>query len=1286
MSGRDDAFLPGDLSLKLARLDGHVRGLALLRGTGLLVVVVIIGIAVGLLVDLQWELSVGVRIGILAAVGLAGVVTGWRLLRPCLRLPSAAELAAIVERTHPELNERLSSTVELHDSSIPDAHKGSRYMRGRLAEETIDSVAGLNFSDSLSRTRSVRSAVLGAGALLMLLAPLLFSPSGYGLLLARFFQPWKNFDSAGNLFFEVENGDRVVARGTDVLINAKPRFRDDSKELPDTVWLNWTDAAGQTDSRRMQLDRQTDTFVTNIPHVFHGFDYHVSAGRPRSRDYHIDVVEPPAIAGLTLEVEPPAYTGLPAETHDGVVGRIEVFERSRLTFRMRFNKPITDAALGWLQPDSLRADPQETNERDDREPISEQPQTDQVESPGRFTLARDGRAGTLELAAIRSGPFGMTLTDEFGLHNFAEPSRILVVTPDEAPQLTLADSNGPQGVRPSDVVPVRVTATDDVGVGELELHYEISQAEQKNGKLTVERATLGSRSVSHVFQLDLAALDFSEGTVVTYRVRAADERPVPGPNEVWSEPRVLVVKRDAKPLGSDDVARRQQDLKRMLARIQDDVKKNRNQVAGLHNEARSNLRKRAEFARNEEIPPLSREQRDIAGRVEQLADRFAEHPLFTNLTEQTQQIAREELAQSSDHLRQAADAQLREKTKHLWRSDESLARAEEGLREIEKRFDELAEIERDLLELNRLARQAEQLAEQAAALDHQRQNHPDGLSPEQQQARERQLAQQQQQLEEQRQDLARQLNDLLQRRPELVDAARRDQLDRLAKLSKRALEIAEPEDLLADALRKEADESANKFAPLAEKQTERLARELDKNKQLPADPQQAEQALRDLGKRAEVMAKAESSVDQSETAETPSRAQQAQSRQQELARAAAELALETARQTGADSPPAKQLAETTREAVQAAREALGGQLGQAGRTARRAAESAQQAADQLQDAGQPAGANQQLERKARELAQQQAQAADELSRLADSPAERRSAQRAGQEQLAGAARALSNELGDAAQKLATDPLNLPLSGRRAQKAQQETDQGRQAMQQAARQLGQYNSSNAARQAQQAADALRRAAGQAAQAASADDRPQSPIPPEVGSQVTEAARRLREAQQQLAEASQQSGQQSSKHGQQPGQSQQPGQQQANQGQIGTQGQGATQPQTSPGRSAQSLRRAAQALAQAARQMQPGQSNSAAQRSQGSRPAGSQLAADPQDSDGNSGGGAQVAVDLERLELELKQLAGRQWGQLPGKLRTEILQAARRKPNSDYAKLIKLYFQEIAGQGKRKKEKG
>lgn len=61
---------------------------------------------------------------------------------------------------------------------------------------------------------------------------------------------------------------------------------------------------------------------------------------------------------------------------------------------------------------------------------------------------------------------------------------------------------------------------------------------------------------------------------------------------------------------------------------------------------------------------------------------------------------------------------------------------------------------------------------------------------------------------------------------------------------------------------------------------------------------------------------------------------------------------------------------------------------------------------------------------------------------------------------------------------------------------------------------------------------------------------------------------------------------------------------------------------------------------------------------------------------NGGGEATAPDLGQLDTELKKQVQRNWGKLPGSLRTEILQGASKKPHPEYAKQIKSYFEEIA----------
>jgi hypothetical protein len=855
MAKEHEVQLPVELLTKLSRLNSQVRRLAFLRGSGLFVVVIALLLAAGMLVDFQWELATSVRVGILLSfTGITAAVAWMSLVRPLSRRLQTAELAAVVERAHPELLERLTSTVELNDPNLPEVFKGSPYMRQLLLRQTVKSSAGIDFSGSVSARRAMRWLCIGAFTVIMLASPFVWSPSAYGLMWSRFFQPWGNHDRVANFLFDVENGNRVVARGTDVNLTVKIDWRGTAGERPETVRMNWRDVTGATDSRRLKYNSKTDAYTAVISHVFSGFDYNISAAGNRSRQYHIQVVEAPEIAEVTLDIASPSHTGIPAVHNDGVVGTIAVVEQSKLTFRLKFNKPITASELRWLNLLSSAATETEQDAADTDESVKYEPVT-------AVRLSTDGESAELRLTATVGGPFDFLLTDKHGLSNSDEPQRILEIIPDRPPVLTLAGSSRFFQARPDDVVNIQATVIDDFGVDALELHYQIEQGDPHI--IAVPAADLGGLSVAHQFDLDLESLQLAHGTTVTLRVRAADQRETPGPNEVWSEPRVLLIDRSAKPLGSDVVAERQQQLRQKLQQIQADLKTNHAKLTEIKTEANADIRMQLQFGRDKELAPLADGQAELAERLEALASEFAEHPLYSNLTAATRKVARIPLTDAARGTRKSTEQPLKEKADTLGKVDDTLAQAEADLAAIEARFDELAKIETELLEINRLAQQfekkAKELAAQARDQQQQQQKPPASETPEQAQQREEQVAQQQEMLQQSEQDLAelaRQLKELLNQQPELAEAAREQELDRLAELSRRALELAEPQDLLADALREESKEAANELAPLAKKQeeilreAEKLAAEADPNKGpvTPLDPDALRKALDELKK------------------------------------------------------------------------------------------------------------------------------------------------------------------------------------------------------------------------------------------------------------------------------------------------------------------------------------------------------------------------------------------------------------------------------------------------------
>jgi len=846
--------LPGDLSTRLNRLDSHVRRLKLLRGIGMFGVVTVTACAVGFLLDIVNEFSLTVRLGILGGV-LGTCVAGFWLciVRPLLRQYSAEELAAVVETAHPELRERLTSTIELHNPDLPEQEKGSALMRTLLTSETNRTVSRMDFTSAVSNRRSVRTALGGLAAVAVLLLPFLLSPQGYSNLWARLFTPWQNLDSAGNLYFDVTYGDDVVARGSDVTITAEPGFHFGNGEIPKEVWLNWQDDDGNADSLRMHYDPESQVFSATRRHVFHSFSFNVSAGRTRTKTYDITVVDAPAVAGATLHVQPPPYTGRNARTIDGVVGEMTVFENSALRLEVRFNKPVVEPVkLEWIAvdvPEPAGDTDEQNNGNDDNvdknadknAPGQDQPADDAngpqkhpaPEMPTELMLSADRKSATLTMTARVGGQFAIRLVDRHGLENDDTVVRRIIVQRDLPPELSV-DVPQSQRVRPTDAVPVTATAQDDVGIGALQLHYKLPDG--REDVLRAPAGKLGGTLVAHSFVLKLAELKLKDdqplknGQSIEYRIRTADERMLPdddgswlaSPQVRWSEWRALQIDEDAGAPGAHQLKQRQQKLKDSLTQIRKDVQKNRQQVEGVKTEAEEDHRKQLVFKGDETIDRLSAEQQQLAQRIQQLSAQFARHPLYANLKKQLENVAAENVAPASQQVKQARQLPLKDKPEQLQQAADKLKTAENQLKDLERDFDKLAAIERDLLELNQLAQAAQRLADQAELLDNMLKNPPPSETPQQKQARENAIAHRQQQLKQQHKDLTNRLNDLLKRRPELMDAARKAELDKLAQLSKKAGELSQPQDKLADALRKEAQNDAQRASGLAKKQQKLL--------------------------------------------------------------------------------------------------------------------------------------------------------------------------------------------------------------------------------------------------------------------------------------------------------------------------------------------------------------------------------------------------------------------------------------------------------------------------------
>ncbi len=1208
--------LPPGLATGLQQLRRRWRWLTVLHGSGLFGLVATAVLGLGLVVDLLCPLPLALRMLLLVLV--VGV-TVWAFCRlvvgRILARISPAELAALVERVHPELEERLTSSVELLESGSDQPSAAP--LCALLVEETEIATRSINMGGVIQ----LRAAGVMLGwallAVSLLLGPLAMPGSGYSLFLTRFFLPWSNLERAVLYRITVEDGDRVVARGSDVRIQVQVTSPTHSKPtaarvLPEELWCHWTTRSGAVDRRLLERTADGAAFTTTWPEVLEGFHFEVASGVNRSRRHEVRVVDPPALRGLVLEITPPGYTGRKPRTTDAVVGEVSVLGGSRLHWRMQFNKPLKTARLRLGAVDGERSWP--------------------------ALLADDGRSANVDFAASEGGPLLVALTDRDGLTRDDDTYRQLVVTGDAAPILRLDGHDRPRAVRPGDVLAVRAEATDDFGLAALELHLQINPRTQD--VQAVDQNRLGGRHVVEHFTLDLSKLQLKHGDRLTYRVRAVDNRPSPVANETWSTPRTLLIDRAARPPGAADIAQRQAKLKAQIEQARRDAVAGRSTLVELRQQVLAALKNQTPFPANDAIRKAGAGQRELAGRVDGIARQLGAHPLFRSIAPLARDVARTILPTATRRLEPALEAPLADKATRLAQSGEDLSQVVTSLTRLGTAFDKLAALERELMQLDRLARQTKRLADDVDTLARMAGDSPPGETADTRAQRREDFTQRKQELSARQKELAGDLDNLLERRPEVVEAARQDQLALLRELARRALELARPQEELGQALNEEAA-LPNSKPPVIDR---------------PA-------------------------VDPSATV---------LGRQQELARQAARQALDVAGQTGTEAPAAREAARYARQAGEAAQQILGGRFTPATTASTSARAQAKRAASTLAETTEPQP-DPALVRRAEALAGQQVAETARLLTLKNSATARRDARGESQRVIAVATEALGSGLDDAARRLGRSPLDLPQAAQQATRASQVAQTGRKLMTGVRENVAASRHAAAASGAKRASESLKLTAKLALGAGDPKDRPETPVPGEVGKQVASASDQLEQARQGLAQAkfddrqtasSRRPGNQSQgkkgsgkgKKGSGKGKSQQKGQGKSPGQQAGKQpGQDAGQGPLS--RTASQLRRAARSLARASRKLQPGQpqdNNSVA-------PPGQD---DPtsRDTKGNTGTGSSVPMELKRLEAQLQRLSGRAWGRLPGSLKTEILQAARRDPNGDYAKLIRFYFEEIARDGR------
>lgn len=512
----DSAVLEPVLS-RLAVVRSRIRRLYLLDGLALLVIVACAALATTFVLDYFLDLPRAVRMVFLFGSIAACAWTALRKILAPLAVPiSDDDLAVLVERSHPELKDRLISAIQLSRPSDPAHRKfNSPELVEALVRDAADASRPLSFDAFVTHTHIRNRGVFAAGFVVALAALGFFFSDLSTIFLNRFLGGDARWPQQTYLTVEGFDADRrrVVAKGEDFTISVAVKGK-----VPSTVRV-FVEFIQTGEKFRDTLARIGDKFTLTLESLGGPIQFRVKGGDDFTDYYVVDTLNPPTLIEHRLWYDYPNYLGKTDTSdvnpeHGGSTVQVPV--GTRVKFEGISGVELSGATVRY------KSEKDETEcpiERIDAHRFSAW--FDVLHPRAKYEVVLHGANG------LSSNPLVFDIT---GL-------------PDLAPEVLVEQPRAKdEYVAPKCVYPIRLTVKDDYGVKAVKMLYRTSlmppdawtevlfgPAEHPNanypGAKEGDRFVLRSRYSFHIPPLNLNPNDW-----VSLKFVVEDYKDVGGPN------------------------------------------------------------------------------------------------------------------------------------------------------------------------------------------------------------------------------------------------------------------------------------------------------------------------------------------------------------------------------------------------------------------------------------------------------------------------------------------------------------------------------------------------------------------------------------------------------------------------------------------------------------------------------------------------------------------------------------------------------------------------------------
>lgn len=461
-----------------------------------------VAVAAGhLILDKLLHLGLGPRAGLLLIlIGAAGHQIWRRLLRPWSVRIGPEDMAAIVERRHPELRDELLSAVSFSQVAAVNPRRDSPALVAAHIGQFANRISSLPSSGVLREDRFRRHLIVGGAAIIVAVAATIAAPVLIETYVARnlFLRdvPWPSSVhltlegfTGGVLLWPIGDELKLVATAHD--------------KAPDGLSAEFRTTSG--DGALRGMDRQgRNQFVVDYGPLMQSMQVRLLIRRlgvdEATEWYRVEAVERPTVQEAVLRVTPPAYTDLePFSFATGQTGG-DVLRGSAIRISAGLNKPVAKAKLRTTEHTLAEA---------------------AFESERRIAA---------EFVPTVTGSCFFELTDLGGLRDIRPVMFSIRVVDDKPPTVRLTLPGVGEMVLPNAVLSQAVEVEDNLGLRSVVLLHTESRQSDAGVDLTESEEPLPSfvskqTRYSKQYEWPLQSLGLRPGDEVTVQIRADDFQP-----------------------------------------------------------------------------------------------------------------------------------------------------------------------------------------------------------------------------------------------------------------------------------------------------------------------------------------------------------------------------------------------------------------------------------------------------------------------------------------------------------------------------------------------------------------------------------------------------------------------------------------------------------------------------------------------------------------------------------------------------------------------------------------